>query len=70
MDVALIKQQVAHTRTENIKDTKVMEALKNLNKGKAADLDGIRAEHLQAVSDHWYLCNRMVANSVTLIWIE
>ena len=63
VEVALIKQQVTHTRTENIKDTEVMEALKNLNKGKAAGLDGIRAEHLQAASDQ-------LAPSLSLLFTE
>ena len=63
VEVTLIKQQVTHTWTENIKDTQVMEAFKNLNKGKAADLDGIRAEHLQAASDQ-------LAPSLSLLFTE
>ena len=63
VEVALIKQQVTHTRMENIEDTEVMEVFKNLNKGKADDLDGIRAEHLQATSDPF-------APSLSLLFTE
>ena len=50
-EVALINQQVAHIQAENIKQVEVVESLRNLDKGKAADLGDIKAEHLQAASD-------------------
>ena len=40
-EVALIKQQVAHILAENIKQVEVVEALRNLDKGKAADLTSL-----------------------------
>ena len=48
VEVMLIKQQVAHTRTKNIKQVEVIDALRNLNKGQTADL---KAEHFQAPSN-------------------
>ena len=62
-EVALIKQQVAHIWAENIKQVQVVEALRNLDKGKAADLGGIKAEHLQAASDQ-------LASPLSLLFME
>ena len=63
VEVMLIKQQVAQTRTKNIKQVEVIDALRNLNKGKTADLDGIKAEHLQAPSNQ-------LASPLSLLFME
>ena len=45
-----LKLEVRDCPAEPIKTQEITQALKRLNKGKAADLEGIRAEHLQAAA--------------------